>query len=263
MRAYVMTRVSPKCAQMKQYHIKPLSLHKRSYTTADSRFLNKLTISGNFSLNETHTWLQFCIPEIPERITNSDSSQQITYNYISSFTETILICSCSKGLMTFQSDNISTISILKDFITREATKRSTAIEMSIDVNEASVGHTLKKLYPKLRVLVNIRHNAELIEAINELSATDPQIAQELMAKLMNNEETQNVSTLNLERIYGIITDLFIDYHKLKGGSRSVLSGIRSRINELVALIETYATDEYDEDMFVDKLNQFWGLQIFV
>jgi Bardet-Biedl syndrome 7 protein len=165
--------------------------------------------------------------------------------------------------MTFQSDNISTISILKDFITREATKRSTAIEMSIDVNEASVGYTLKKLYPKLRILLNIRHNAELIEAINELSSTDPQIAQELMAKLMNNEENQNVSTLNLERIYGIITDLFIDYHKLKGGSRSSLSGIRSRINELVALIETYATDEYDEDMFVDKLNQFWGLQIFV
>jgi len=165
--------------------------------------------------------------------------------------------------MTFQSDNISTISILRDFVTREATKKSTAIEMAIDISEASLAHVLKKLYPKLKILINIRQNAELLEAVNELSASDPQVAQEMIAKLTMDEESQKVSTLNLERIYGIIADLFIDYHKLKGGSRSVLSNIRSRINELVALIETYATDEYNEDIFVDKLNQFWGLQIFV
>ena len=227
----------------------------------DSQLLNKLTISGNFSLNESHTWLQLCIPEIPDKITTT-TSQMITYNFVSTFTQTILICNCSRGGMTFQSDNISTISIIKDFVTREATKKSTAIEMAFDVNDASVGHTLKKLYPRLKNLINFRHNKELMEAVNELSVSDPKIAEEMMNKLKTSESTESVE-INLERIYGIIMDLYIDYHKLKGGSGSVLSGIKTRISELVNTIETYATDGYDEEVFVDKLNQFWGLQQFV
>ena len=246
---------------MKTYSIKPLSLHKRTYSTVEFQYFNKLTISGNFSLNESHTWLQLCIPEIPDKITTT-SSQIITYYFVSTFIQTILICSCGKGVMTFQSDNISTISIIKDFVTREATKKSTAIEMTFDVNDGSVGHTLKKLYPKLKSLLNIRHNKELIEAVNELGVSDPQVAEEMMAKLRTDESTESVE-INLDRIYGIIMDLYIDYQKLKGGSRSSMSGIKSRITELVNTIETYATDEYDEDLFIDKINQFWGLQIYV
>ena len=90
--------------------------------------------------------------------------------------------------------------------------------------------------------------------------SDPQIADQLMQKLITTDMTDKTAAINLERIYGIIADLFIDFNKLKGGSRSLLSGIRSRINELVSLIETYASEEYDEDLFVDKLNQFFGLQ---
>ncbi|XP_054159812.1 Bardet-Biedl syndrome 7 protein-like [Oppia nitens] len=264
LRAYIMTRVSPKCAQIKTYKIKPLSLHKRSYTVIDTQYLNKLTISGTFSLNESHTWIELCIPEIPEKITTTNTSSLIVYNFISTFTETSLLCNCGKGEMTFQSDNVSTISIIKDFVTREATKRSTAIELSFDIKEQSVGHTLRKLYPKLKSLINIRHNRELMEAVNELNVSDPQVAQQLMNKLMANEEIDNkTAEINLERIYGIIADLFIDYHKLKGGSRSVVSGFKSRINELVTLIETYVSDDYNEHIFVDKLNQFWGIQTFV
>lgn len=260
-----MTRVSPKCAQMKAYAIKPLSLHKRSYTAIDNQFLNNLTITGAFSLNEAHTWLQNCIPEIPDKIT-STSNGQISYNLISTFGETCLIASCGKGTMSFKSDNVSTISIIKDFVTREATKKSTPIELNFEINDSSVGHTLKKLHPKLKTLLTIRNNKDLIEAVKELSVSDPQIAEEMMSKLKVSSDSvpaEGVET-NLERIYGIIMDLYIDYHKLKGGSRSVLSTVKSRVKQLVATIETYATDEFESEVFVDKLNQFWGLnQMFV
>ena len=39
--------------------------------------------------------------------------------FISTFLDTLLICEYSKGLGVFKSDNISTISILKDFLTKE------------------------------------------------------------------------------------------------------------------------------------------------
>ena len=250
---------------MKAYPIKPLSLHKRSYTTIESQFLNSLTISGSFSLNEAHTWLQNCIPEIPDKIT-STSNSQINYNLVSTFTQTCLIASCAKGMMSFKSDNVSTISIIKDFVTREATKKSTPIELNFELSDSSVGYTLKKLYPKLKTLIAVRNNKDLIEAVKELSVSDPNVAEEMMAKLKTPSDglaVEGVET-NLERIYGIIMDLYIDYHKLKGGSRSALSSVKSRVNQLVATIETYATDEYEPEVFVDKLNQFWGLnQIFV
>lgn len=64
----------------------------------------------------------------------------------------------------FQSDNASTISIIKDFITREATKRSVVIEMHVTTNDGSVAHTLRKLYPKVAYLVNRKHVDRLREA---------------------------------------------------------------------------------------------------
>lgn len=256
-----MTRVSPKSAQVKQYQIKPLSLHKRSYSTNDTTvqtFVNKLTISGNFTLNEAHTWLQLCLPEIPERITSSSASQ-LAFSFMSTFTDTILTCTCNKGSLTFLADNVSTISILKDFITREATKKLIPLEMSLNINELSIGHTLRKLYPKLKALLGQRYQAGLLEGVKELETSDPQIAAELRKQFVGIEAGMDLS-LNLERLYGLLTDLYIDYHKLKGGTRAVLANVKNKIDDLVALIENYATEEYNESIFIDKLNQFWGIQ---
>ena len=40
----------------------------------------------------------------------------------------------SKGTATFQSDNISTISILKDFLTKEATRKKISLDINIGKN---------------------------------------------------------------------------------------------------------------------------------
>lgn len=276
LRAYIMTRISPKSAQLKQYEIKPLSLHKRSYLTNEPKHMNQLNISGNFTFNEAHTWVMMCIPETSEKISSKhdgssvSSPGQVIYNYESTFTRTMLNCIINKGMITFKSDNISTISIIKDFITREATKKSIAIDMSVDINELSLSDTLKKLYPKLKSLITIRNNNDLLLAINEVASNDPAIAKELMSQLIINVNSEDEDededdsgkncNQNLERIYGLITDLFIDYHKFNRTSNSVLPGIKTRLNEMISLIETYSADQYNENVLIDKLNQFWGLQ---
>lgn len=257
-----MTRMTPKSCQVKHYQIKPLSLHKRSYAVTDdtNALLSKLTITGTFSKNEGHNWLQQCLPEVPEKA--APGSSAITYNFISTFCETLLLCEFSKGFITFLSDNVSTISIIKDFITREATKKSIMIEMSVNLSEASVSHMIGKIHPKIRALVKKKLNDRLFDAIKELNATDPEVAAEMLADLAHEEEEQaNVaSTLNLERLYGLITDLFIDHLKLKGSaSRATLNSVRSKIGDLILLIEASITDNDSREVFVDKINQFWGL----
>lgn len=73
-----------------------------------------------------HSWIGNCLPEVPERIDSNDENVLIFKNV---FVETFLVCKYSKGKAEFRSDNISTISIIKDFVTKEATTRHIKIEL--------------------------------------------------------------------------------------------------------------------------------------
>ncbi|RWS26652.1 hypothetical protein B4U80_03066 [Leptotrombidium deliense] len=266
LRAYIMTRMTPKGCQLKTYQIKALSLHKRKYKDDPDlkTFFNKLTLKGGFSLYEAHTWLSMCLPEIPEKLVTSNTQSTIDYNFVSTLTDTVLVCNCGKGSLNFESDNISTISILKDYITREATKKSIALEMNLNVNEGSVSSTLRKLYPKLKALLKLKEKEMMSEAIKELSITDPEVAKAMMDDINNIQIDVNVAVLSLDRLYGLITDLFIDYNKMKGNtSKSSVANIKNKINGLVEIIQNFATDEHNVDVFIEKLNQFWGVQTFV
>lgn len=88
--------------------------------------MNTLTLKGNFSQGEMHSWIGNCLPEVPERIDSNDENVLIFKNV---FVETFLVCKYSKGEAEFRSDNISTISIIKDFVTKEATTRHIKIEL--------------------------------------------------------------------------------------------------------------------------------------
>ena len=81
--------------------------------------------------------------------------------------------------------------------------------------------------------------------------------------IKNLEKTKDIemSSLNLQRIYGLITDLFIDYFKLEGSSLSKLSNVKSKLNSLISSITTYASDEHSLDIFIEKLYQFWDLEM--
>ena len=46
------------------YRIRPLSLHMRTHVVEKIRPRNVLTLTGNFSLAEMHSWISFCIPEV-------------------------------------------------------------------------------------------------------------------------------------------------------------------------------------------------------
>lgn len=257
-----MTRMNPKSCQVKTYTIKTLSLHRRSYNSNYSYLsahFNKLTLFGDFSLNQALTWLQLCLPEIPDRV-NSSSSETFVFNFESTLTETVLLINCSKGSLIFESNNISTISILKDFITREATKKSISIEMDIKVNKTSLNETLSKLYPKLKQLIKAKEASLLIEAVKELSCRDTELMNEMIKNLEKTKDIE-MSSLNLQRIYGLITDLFIDYFKLEGSSLSKLSNVKSKLNSLISSITTYASDEHSLDIFIEKLYQFWDLEM--
>lgn len=70
-----------------------------------------------------------------------------------------------KGEGVFRSDNISTISILKDVLTKEATGRKINLQINYDFNALSIPHTLNLVHPKLEYQLMLAKKVQLIDAL--------------------------------------------------------------------------------------------------
>ena len=65
----------------------------------------------------------------------------------------------------FRSDNISTISILKDVLTKEATKRKINLNISYELKDDSIPLTLQRIHPKLEYQLLLAKKVQLIDAL--------------------------------------------------------------------------------------------------
>ncbi|XP_042226350.1 Bardet-Biedl syndrome 7 protein homolog isoform X2 [Homarus americanus] len=146
LQSYITPRLQPKCCQVRQYRIKPLSLHSRIHNFDPNRPYNILTLKGQFTLPEIHAWVVFCLPELPERTPAGDQAE---FTFVSTFLDTQLQCVYGAGEAVFKSDNISTISILKDVLSKKGTRKKVRLDISCEVSEESVVHALHLLHPRL------------------------------------------------------------------------------------------------------------------
>ncbi|XP_019377616.1 PREDICTED: Bardet-Biedl syndrome 7 protein isoform X2 [Gavialis gangeticus] len=181
LQAYVTPRIQPKTCQVRQYQIKPLSLHQRTHSIDHDR----------------------------------------------------------KGEGFFKSDNISTISILKDVLSKEATKRKINLSISYDINEISVNHTLKLIHPKLEYQLLLAKKVQLIDALKELQVHEGNMDFLIPEYRCILEEADHLleeykkQPAHLERLYGMITDLFIDKFKFKG------TNVKSKVPLLLEILDSY------------------------
>ncbi|CAL4090214.1 unnamed protein product, partial [Meganyctiphanes norvegica] len=240
LQAYITPRLQPKCCQVRQYRIKPLSLHSRIHTFDPNRPYNVLTLKGQFTLPEIHSWVVFCLPELPER---TPAGEQAEFTFVSTFLDTQLQCQYEAGEAVFRSDNISTISILKDVLTKEATRKKVRLDISCEVSEESVVHALHLLHPRLEAQLMLAKQVSLIDALREVAAHESDTSflspeyQNILDKADNLQTQYRKQPCHLERLYGMITDLYIDKYKFKG------INVKSRVPQLLEILDNYGTLE--------------------
>jgi Bardet-Biedl syndrome 7 protein len=221
---------------VRSYLVKPLSLHQRIHDFDDTRPLNTLSLTGQFSLKEVHSWVCFALPEVPERTPIDD---EVVFYFTSTFLDTLLECKNKKGSAVFRSDNISTISILKDVLSKEATKKQLNLNINCDLNEDSVTSVLHRLHPKLEYQLLLAKRVQLIEALEELqiNENDPNFLAPEYIEILENatqlREEFKKQPCHLERLYGMITDLYIDKYKFKG------QNVKSKISQLMEIFDNY------------------------
>lgn len=239
LKAYVWPRISPKMCQAKDYPIKPLSLHSRvGMLEGELPEVNTLKISGSFSLAEVHSWVVACLPEVPARLPGEEAS----FIFRNAFLDTVLLCDYCKGEATFRSDSLTTLSIVKEVVTKEATSRKIQIQISIDAKESTVTNLLHKVDPMLCYQLSLANKVKLIDTLKEVKMQEPDIdflAPEYLDILDNEEKIKRElkeQPGRLQFLHGVVIDLYVDHAKFNG------KNVTAQVPMLQRVLETYSLD---------------------
>jgi len=241
LQAYVWPRISPKTARAASYPIKPLSLHTRLHDIGDEASLplmSMLKLGGAFSLPEVHSWVVACLPEVPARL----QGESATFAFRNTFLDTVLHCAYKQGEAVFRSDSLTTLAIVKEVVTKEATARKIQIQVTVDAKEETVPALLRKIDPMMRYQLSLSNKVKLIETLKEVKMQEPDtsfLAPEYVEILENEEQIKRElkeQPGRLQFLYGIITDLYVDNYKFKG------QNVTQHVPALQRALEDYSLD---------------------
>lgn len=122
--------------QLRQFALRPLNLHERlpPNESPQHRALSALRVSGAFSAQEMHSWLaQQLLAELPDRlhpeaIAQPDAPAQLFFENVLLGTQ--LHCIYKKSQAEFLSENVHTLSVVRDVLSRETARRKLAVSFS-------------------------------------------------------------------------------------------------------------------------------------
>eukprot|EP01012_Entosiphon_sulcatum_P007894 TRINITY_DN14132_c0_g1_i1.p1 TRINITY_DN14132_c0_g1~~TRINITY_DN14132_c0_g1_i1.p1 ORF type:complete len:738 (+),score=190.13 TRINITY_DN14132_c0_g1_i1:22-2214(+) len=221
LQAFIIPLLSPKTAQLASYQVRPLSLHQRlsdAPSNLDQIPLNSLNIQGTFTVNDMNTWVGSCLPEVPERI----NSEEATYYFRSTFQGTTLVAKYRANDATFRSDNLSTLAILKEFITKQATSRKIQVKIKDEIKDETCPHVLALLHPQLQYQLGLSEKVKLIEALKEIEMQEQDIGflspayKETLERARIIEKEFELQPRRLEFLHGIVKNLYLDKFKFRG-----------------------------------------------
>ncbi|CAF1147012.1 unnamed protein product [Rotaria sp. Silwood1] len=217
---YITSKIQPRCSMLRRHTIKPLSLHQRSTISIDpNKPMNTMKITGSFSYAEIHSWIQFCLADVPER-PPVDKENRLTYTNI--FLQTQLECIYRQEEAIFRSENVSTISILKDVMSKKATEKKITLNITYELSNETISSTLSQMLPMIAHYKTLTDKYNLIEPLKELvmdGSTDDVLTPE-HRHILNNansiREQYKQTPVHLNRLCSMVADLFIDKHKFEG-----------------------------------------------
>ena len=224
-----------------RFKIHPLCLHQVVHeidsSLLEGRPINRIEVTGEFSLADMHNWLRNLLPSIPAKV---PAAENVTYHFMQTSLGTVLMCAYSRGYATFESDNVSCMSILKESITRDATEAKVKLAMAPTIRPECLEHNLRLLAPKLDYLHNLARRVGYVEGLLQIKAHEPDHRDFLDAELLDildhvddYRENLKVAPKRMAALHGQVIDLFVDFHKFQG------QNVNNRCKELVRLLASY------------------------
>jgi len=223
MQVCVVAASAPKAAKVISFPLKPLSLHAKVHaltTEEANRPKSAVRFTGNMLLPTIHEWVQSLLPDVPPRLAESD--KECIFHFRNSFTGSTVTTSYRKNEIVFESDSPSAVAIAKEMISRLATARRIQLEETLEAREQSVECFLSLIRGKLEHLLSLARKVDIVDAIMEIAQLEGDnswLSAEYRA-ILDSQETVKQEfkdrTRALEYLTGIVTDLFVDWHRLRG-----------------------------------------------
>lgn len=170
-RCFIIPTASPRSAQMREFSVRPLSLHQRAQFEAAELPLSTVKLSGNFSVKDAHAWIYSCIPDVAAKFGGgSDGQGEIQFR--NAFTGTHLVVKYRKGEAEFMSENMSTLVVLKDFFIQEASNRKISIKIQAEPNPDSVPRCIELLHPLIEYQFGLVYKQSVVDALREVESQE-------------------------------------------------------------------------------------------
>ena len=128
------------------------------------------------------------------------------------------------------------------------------LNISCDLNEDSIPNVLYRIHPKLEYQLLLAKRVQLIDGLKELETYEGNVdflTEEYKEILENADILQNEykkQPCHLERLYGMITDLYIDRHKFKG------QNVKNKVSQLISIL-----DNYDLEALLEFFQESWKI----
>ena len=159
--------------------LKPLSLHTRildNYPDPQTKKMSEIRVMGNFSKLDFHTWVAAALPEVPPQYEDGDTMLV----FKSTFVGSLLYISYDKGNASVMSDSLSTLTIIKDVLLKQASLRKMQIDFASSIEPDTVFEILELLKPKLDYFDQLAKNFKMIDALKEMQMSDEMDLKEFM-----------------------------------------------------------------------------------
>jgi hypothetical protein len=190
-----------------------------------------------------HDWVREVVAEVPPHCDEENKSQ--SYYFRNAYTSAIACVHLTPNQMVFESQSASTIAIFKEGITALANLRRVQVDEYLSANEDSMFDFLQLLRPHVEHLLQLAQKDIVTDAIQELVHAEqggqtgdgnipPWLTPHYAEIYRSNKQIKfdlKHRQKKLEYISGIITDLHVDWHKLKGvDARQGLPRVAAAIN---------------------------------
>ena len=222
----VVPRVAPKAASVRNFSIRPLSLHQRVPLTEGQAFpepatdpnLSVLVVSGAFSARDAHAWIFHLVPDVPE-VLHGDEGKLAFMNV---FQRTQLFVRYRKGELELFTSNVTTLAVAKAFVTKEATSRKIAIRLNVVVKQESCLSVLELLRDRLEHQATVARQVKLVEGLREIEVQEQSVDfllpeyQDILARGKELEEEHRQQGKKVQYLNQIVSRLYQERQELRG-----------------------------------------------
>lgn len=237
--AFITPKLTPRTAQLKTFPVHALCLHQRiagDEVAWETLPMSVLKMTGPFTARDVHGWLFSLLPDVPETLTTDAGALYFKNTFVGSF----LFARYGKGEAEFKSENITTLAIIRETLTREATQRKIAVKLASEPSADSTTHTLRLLHPLVGQQLRLVQQLKVLDALKEIEGNEDDrsfLSEEHKAVLASANAIQRDVRLQPKRteyLKSLIVRLFKDRSSFRGEVTPV-----SRLKELDHLLDNY------------------------